>query len=61
MFDKPTHTFELNYLFQNEPRNHLVDSENELGLVGLPAQAELILLVRVLEAMFRREDNPRGD
>lgn len=29
MFDKPTHTFELNYLFQNEPRNHLVDSEHE--------------------------------
>ncbi len=29
MFGKSTHKFEINYLFQNEPHNHLIDSEEE--------------------------------
>lgn len=29
MFDKSSHKFEVNYIFQNDPRNQIIESEDE--------------------------------
>ncbi|WP_407294753.1 hypothetical protein [Stutzerimonas zhaodongensis] len=29
MFDKPSHKFEVNYIFQNDPRNQIIESDDE--------------------------------
>jgi len=29
MFDKSSHKFEVNYIFQNDPRNQIIESEDD--------------------------------